>query len=149
MRRCLFLAAVGLFGAIAPQAAADLSRTPLTENPRILGREVKELVLTGVVPVGRNLPPGLPTTVTYKMTPNRFRPVSEDAEGVFYQAVGPLQKHVARSRGGVYVNKKYPDLISPYLGDASNFRVPTKISPPLHPGHVRMFRVVFLKTNSR
>ena len=149
MRRCLFLAGLGLFCATAPQANADLPRKPLTENPRILGREVKELVLTGIVPVGKTLPPGLPTTNTYKMTPNRFRPVSEDAEGVFYQAAGPLQKHMPMSRGGVYINKKYPDMIMPYRGDASNVRVPVGIWEPLHPGHVQMFRAVFAKSKSR
>lgn len=148
MPRFLVLVGLGLIGAIVPQAEADLPRRPLIENPRILGREVKELVLTGVVPVGKTLPPGLPTTNTYKMSPNRFRPVSEDAEGVFYQAVGPLQKRMPMSRGGVYMNKKYPDMIMPYRGDATNVRLPLGIWEPLHPGHVRMFRVVFAKANS-
>jgi hypothetical protein len=89
-------------------AGAELPRTLLREPPHILGRPVKELVLSGTGPVGRDLPPELPTTTTYKMTPNRFRPVAEDAEGVFYQALGPLQKHMSMYRGGVYMSKNIP-----------------------------------------
>ena len=123
--------------------AADLPRSLLKEPPRVLGRPVKELVLNGTVPVGQVLPPGLPTTTTYKMTPNRFRPVAEDAEGVYYQAVGPLQKHLNWMRGGVYMSKTYPDMLSPYRGDASNVRLPVGKWKPLHPGHARKFRIAF------
>jgi hypothetical protein len=122
---------------------ADLPRTLLNEPPRILGRPVQELVLSGTVPVGRDLPPGLPTTTTFKMTPNRFRPVAEDAEGVFYQALGPLQKHMSMYRGGVYMSKEHPDMICPYLGNAANVRLPVRKWEPLHPGHARKFRIVF------
>ena len=128
-------------------AHADLPRTPLKERPRLLGREVEELVLKGTIPVGQPLPPGLPTTTTYKMTPNRFRPVSEDAEGIFYQAIGPLEKHLAWRRGGVYLSIANPDKMIPYLGDAGQFRFPVGMFDPLHPGHVRMFRVRYVVSN--
>lgn len=137
-----------LFGSAA-SLRADLPRTLLKQKPRIMGREVKELVLTGTVPVGKVLPPGLPTTITYKMTPNRFRPVSEDAEGVFYQALGPLQEKMPMYRGGVYMSKKFPDKLIPYRGDAADVRLPVGMWEPLHPGHAQMFRVVFEKSIPR
>ena len=99
MRVYLVLLAGSLLWVDNPAARADLPRTLLSEPPQIRGRPVKELVLTGTVPVGELLPPGLPTTITYKMTPNRFRPVAEDAEGVYYQAVDALQKHVSWDAG--------------------------------------------------
>jgi hypothetical protein len=139
------LVPTSILSASAPLAAAELPRMQLTGPPQILGREVKELLLTGTVPVGTLLPPGLPTTTTYKMTPNRFRAVAEDAEGVFYEAVGPLQKHLPGYRGGVYVSKRYPDMIRPYRGDASNLRRPVGLWEPLHPGHAQKFRIVFAK----
>ena len=145
MRRLLFLPAVSLVWANGLVAAAELPRTRLKTPPRIVGREVKELVLTGTVPVGQVLPPGLPTTTTFKMTPNSFRPVAEDAEGVFYQAVGPLQKHVAWNRGGVYVSKQFPDMIRPYRGDALAVHLPVGMWEPLHPGHAQRFRIVYAK----
>ncbi len=78
-----------------------------------------------------------------KAASNRFRPVAEDANGVFYQAVAPLQKHMPMYRGGVYMDKNFPDKISPYRGDASDVRLPVGIWKPLHPGHAQKFRVVF------
>ena len=141
--RLLFLLALALQWTGHSAGAADLPRTLLTEPPHVLGRPVKELVLSGNVPVGRVLPPGLPTTITYKMTPNRFRPVAEDAEGVYYQAVAPLQKHLTWMRGGVYMSKIHPDMLIPYRGDASAVRLPIGKSEPLHPGHAHKFRVVF------
>ena len=123
--------------------AGDLPRTLLKEPARVLGRPVKELVLSGTVPVGKLLPPGLPTTITYKMTPNRFRPVAEDAEGVYYQAVEPLQKHLSWMQGGVYMSKAHPDMLSPYRGDAADVRLPVGKWEPMHPGHAQKFRVVF------
>jgi hypothetical protein len=137
------LIAFSLLALCDSAVGAELPRTLLKEPPRILGRPVKELVLSGTVPVGRDLPPGLPTTTTYKMTPNRFRPVAEDAEGVFYQALGPLQKHMSMYRGGVYMSKTHPDMICPYLGNAANIRLPVGKWEPLHPGHAQKFRIVF------
>lgn len=143
MLRVTYLLALSLHCSSDLVAAADLPRTLLKEPPRVLGRPVKELILSGTVPVGQRLPPGLPTTITYKMTPNRFRPVAEDAEGVYYQAVGPLQKHLTRMRGGVYMSKAHPDMLSPYRGDASNLRLPVGKWEPLHPGHAQKFRIAY------
>ena len=143
MRVYLVLVAFWLLWAGNFAAGADLPRTLLSEPPQIRGRPVKELVLTGTVPVGELLPPGLPTTITYKMTPNRFRPVAEDAEGVYYQSVDALQKHVSWMRGGVYMSKTYPDMLVPYRGDASAVRQPVGRWKPLHPGHAQKFRIVF------
>ena len=143
MRIYLVLLACLLLWAAKPAARADLARTLLSEPPQIGGRPVKELVLAGTVPVGEILPPGLPTTITYKMTANRFRPVAEDAEGVYYQAVDALQKHVSWMRGGVYMSKTYPDMLVPYRGDAALVRQPVSRWKPLHPGHAQKFRVVF------
>ena len=143
MRVCLVLLASALVWASNPAARADLPRSALKAPPQILARQVKELVLTGTIPVGKLLPPGLPTTITYKMTPNTFRPVAEDAEGVYYEAVQPLQKHMPMYRGGVYMSKTHPDKLVPYRGHASDLRLPVAMSEPLHPGHAQKFRVVF------
>ena len=77
------------------------------------------------------------------MTPNRFRPVAEDAEGVYYQAVAPLQKHVGWMRGGVYMSKTHPDMLIPYRGNAAQVRLPVGKWEPMHPGHAQKFRLVF------
>lgn len=130
------------------EAIPGHQRTLLKESPKILGRPVEELVLTGTIPVGRQLPRGLPTMPTYKMTPNRFRPVSEDSKGVFYQSVGPLQKHMVHYRGGVYMSKQYPDKLVAYRGDAADPREAVHLWETLHPGHARMFRVIYRKPKS-
>ena len=77
------------------------------------------------------------------MTPNRFRPVAEDAEGVYYQAIQPLQKHLSWMQGGVYMSKTHPDMLMPYRGDAADVRLPVGKWEPMHPGHAQKFRVVF------
>lgn len=143
-RPVVFIVALSLHLLSVSEVAADLPRTLLKAPPHVLGRPVKELVLSGTVPVGKLLPPGLPTTITYKMTPNRFRPVAEDADGVYYQAVGPLQKHLSWMRGGVYMSKTYPDMLRPYRGDAAAVRLPVGKWEPLHPAHARKFRVAFV-----
>ena len=149
MLRLAVFVALSLHFSNSSTVAADLPRTLLKESPRVLGRPVKELVLSGTVPVGKLLPPGLPTTIAFKMTPNRFRPVAEDAEGVYYQAVAPLQKHLSWTRGGVYMSKTYPDMLCPYRGEASDVRLPVGKWEPLHPGHARKFRIAFATAEKR
>ena len=123
---------------VLPQTAgANPSRTVLKGPVRVSGREVKELILSTPIQAGRKLPPGLPTTDTYKVLPNRFLPAAEDKDGFFFQAVqrfrdrpmgySPQLWHAATA-GGLYVTKTQPLAIAPYSGDARN--------PPTSATHV-------------
>ncbi len=55
-----------------------------------------------------------------RMTPGTFIPVSEDAEGIYYQAVNGFLGIRGNSAigGGLYVSKSRPGLIWVYVGDA-------------------------------
>lgn len=86
----------------------------------INGVEVREFVVIAPILVGEKLPPGMPTTIRYEIRPNRFIPVSEDADGIYYQGDGAFQNTVSHATlGGLYVTKKPPVRIHPYTGDAS------------------------------
>ncbi len=104
---CSLLLSILLIG-VASSASADPPRGPLKTSPRIGGREVKELVLTAPVQMGEPLPPGLPTVRTYTISPNRFAPVSEDVNAVYYQADGTFAEG-NHDTGGLRVSKAYPD----------------------------------------
>jgi hypothetical protein len=111
---------------------ADPPRTALKGPPIISGREILEFAVVAPIHVGENLPPGLPTTITYEIRPNRFKPLSEDVDGIYYQCAGSFQNMVANATlGGLYVTKRSPILISPYTGDASYPRVPLSLDAPL------------------
>jgi hypothetical protein len=54
------------------------------------------------------------------MVPGTFIPVTEDAGGIFYQAVNDFVQIRGNDRiaGGVYVSKSQPGMIWVYTGDA-------------------------------
>ena len=112
----------------------------------INGREVREFVLTASIQVGHNLPPGLPTTITYEMLPNRFKATCEDADGIYYQSVGPFQKRVGTSPpGGLYVTKKPPVQFYPYTGDAHILRMRVSLESALSAADLRNVHFVPVK----
>jgi hypothetical protein len=97
-----------LFTLLAPDANADSPRDPVTELPRVFGREAPILILGGPITVNRSQP-GIPffATVMVELPPGFFVPVSQDAEGVFYQSVKgvrPLRRYQPAG-GGLYVGK--------------------------------------------
>jgi hypothetical protein len=131
----------------SPSLPAD-SRTRLKGPPMILGHEVREFVLVAPVSVGKKLPPGLPTTITYEMLPNRFIAACEDGSGIFYQAVGPFQNVVGGGRlGGLCVTKSAPVEFYPYTGDARYLRMPLFLQAPLSIADLR--KVHFVRTNEK
>jgi hypothetical protein len=88
--------------------------------PMIGGRAVPELVLTTPIHVGRQHR-GMLIMPELTIFPNRFVPVREDAEGVYYQAVATFQPetvHGSGSTGGLYLSKAHPEKVWAYVGDA-------------------------------
>ena len=123
---------------------ADPPRTALKGPPMINGREILEFALVAPVHVGQDLPPGLPTTITYDIRPNRFTPVSEDADGIYYQGAGKFQNMVSNATlGGLYVTKKPPIEIFAYTGDARYQRMPLSLDAPLNAADLRKIKFRF------
>ena len=83
-----------------------------------------ELVLTVPIHLGRQYP-GMPIMPEMTVLPNRFKPVREDAEGIYYQAVAQFMPGDATNTGGLYLNKKNPERVWAYVGDGrgANFKV--------------------------
>lgn len=111
---------------VSPSTAdADPPRTRLTGTPRLQNRDVPELILLSSIAVGRELPPGLPTTTTFRMLPNRFVAACEDRDGIYYQGVGPVRAGLGgvAATGGLYASKTDSELVVAYLGDARRLHV--------------------------
>ena len=87
-----------------------------TRAPLIAGRPVPGLVLTAAIHLGRQHP-GMPIMPEMTVLPNRFMPVREDAEGIYYQAVAQFMPGDASNTGGLYLNKKNPEKVWAYVGD--------------------------------
>jgi hypothetical protein len=100
---------------------ADLPRTPVTAVPRVFGRDIERFVLLKPLGIDRSKP-GVPfrSTIMVIMSPGTFIPVTEDADGIFYQAVNGFLQIRGNNRidGGVYVSKSRPGIIWAYVGDA-------------------------------
>ena len=118
-KRCLV--GLVLLGLTSHIVRADLPRTPVTGVPRIFGREIERFVLLKPLSVDRSKP-GVPfrSTIMVIMSPGTFIPVTEDAGGIFYQAVnGFLEiRGNKRTSGGVYVSKSRQGIIWVYVGHA-------------------------------
>lgn len=144
--RLNFLLLLFLLG--APGALpADPPRSALKGPPVINGREVLEFAVTAPISVGQKLPPGLPTTIIYEIRPNRFKPVSEDVDGIYYQCAGSFQNMIANATlGGLYVTKRPPLLIFPYTGDASYPRMPLSLDAPFSSADLRKVKLRFGRT---
>lgn len=131
---------LGVF--VAGVAQADEPRTRVKGTPRILGREIEQLVLVSTIHVGReDRPvPGMLTMPDYYILPNRFVAVSETSEGVYYQAVGPFRPGQS-GEGGLWVSKTTAGLVTSYVGDARNPRVPLRLILQLNPKDVRKLKL--------
>lgn len=110
-----------LLGLTSQVVRADLPRTPLRVVPRVFGRDIERFVLLVPIVVNRS-EGGLPfsATIMVRMVPGTFIPVTEDAEGIFYQAVNGFLRIRGNNRidGGVYVSKSRQGVIWVYVGDA-------------------------------
>src|SRR4051812_1840387 len=65
-----------------------------TRAPFIGGRSVPELVLTVPLHLGGQVP-GMLIRPEMTVLPNRFKPVREDGEGIYYQAVSQFMPGTA------------------------------------------------------
>lgn len=113
--------AIILVGFGAQVDFADLPRTPLKTTPRILGHEVRRLMLATSLKIDRSKAGGKRVDfLMLDMSPGPFVPVSEDAEGVYYQAAHGV--HVIfpyyLTHGGIYVSKFAQDRMWAFKGDA-------------------------------
>lgn len=100
---------------------ADLPRTPIKGVPRVLGRDIECFVLLAPIVVDRSKPGvRFADIIMVRIVPGTFVPVTEDAGGIFYQAVnGFLEiRGSNKTDGGVYVSKSQPGMIWVYVGNA-------------------------------
>jgi hypothetical protein len=126
--------------------SADEPRTLLKRTPRILGREIEQLVLVVPIHLGRQMP-GMLTMPEYDILPNRFVAASEDSDRVYYQAVARFRPQAlgACARcgmdGGLSVSKTRGDLVVAYTGDARDPRVSLNFGPSLESQQIRGLKV--------
>jgi hypothetical protein len=131
---------------VAGMVYADEPRTLVKGTPRILGREIEQLVLLVPIHLGRQIP-GMITMPEYDILPNRFVAASEDSGGVYYQAVARFKPQVSGAcarcgvDGGLSVSKTRVDLVIPYTGDARDLRLPLDFGPSLEREQVRRLKV--------
>ena len=101
---------------VSPGHGAPLrSESELT--PILFGRQVSELVVTAEIRFGKALPAGLPTVPAHTLRPNRFFPVREDSNAVYFQADGTAFAEGSARPGGLCVSKKSRDEIYGYRGN--------------------------------
>ncbi|MFN2507834.1 MAG: hypothetical protein ABR589_03580 [Chthoniobacterales bacterium] len=100
-----------LLGLASPVLRADLPRTAVTRVPQVLGRDIERLVLLTPIVVDRSKP-GVPfaNTIMVRIVPGTFIPVSDDPEGIYYQAVNGFLSIRSNNviDGGLYVSKSRP-----------------------------------------
>ena len=127
---------------LAGMVRAEEHRTLVKGTPRILGREIEQLVLVSMIHVGRQGRPvqGMLTMPEYHVSPNRFVAASEDSECVYYQAVARFRPGT-NNEGGLLVSKTTPGIVYSFLGDARNLRVPLRMMLPLDPADVRKLKL--------
>lgn len=100
---------------------ADLPRTPIKGVPRVLGRDIECFVLLAPIVVDRSKPGvRFADIIMVRIVPGTFVPVTEDAGGIFYQAVNGFLEIRGSNKigGGVYVSKSQPGMIWVYVGNA-------------------------------
>jgi hypothetical protein len=123
----------------------------LKTPPRISGRVVKELMLATSVYMGSGGPsvPGGPTMPgNYAIRANRFIPVSEDPDYVYYQANGSFAEG-GSAQGGLRMSKIYPDQVFAYFGDGRYPKIKLNCWQPLLPGDVRKIRVRYADAGAK
>ena len=122
--------------------SAEERRTLVKGVPRILGREIEQLVLASTIHVGKEgrPVPGMLTEPDYHVLPNRFVAASEDSESVYYQAVARFRPGTIEE-GGLMLSKTTPGIVYSFMGDARNLRVPLQMMLPLKPEDVRKLKL--------
>ncbi len=120
-----FIAFAGLLIFVSPLMYADLPRTAVRGVPRVGGgQEVERFVLMQTIHISH---PNMrrADAMEYWMLPGQFVPVSEDVEGVYFQATsgfriyrGSMGQQVVP--GGLHVSKTRNDRILPYIGNAKD-----------------------------
>ena len=115
---------------LAASALAGRSRSAVAGTPQIGDRSVPRFILMERVKVDRSGPVmrsgDLAHMIGCHLVPGQFVPVSQDADGVYYQASNGIQRysrHVLLKsgsvvHGGLYVSKTRPDNVLIYEGDA-------------------------------
>ncbi|HEV3409119.1 MAG TPA: hypothetical protein VG095_02415 [Chthoniobacterales bacterium] len=142
--RCslLNLTACVLFASATSRA--DPPGQLITSVPIIGGRAVPEIVVTRKMLIGRQHP-GMPIVREIILLPNRFVPVREDAEGFYFQAVAQFQPvsgaNPDEAYGGLYLNKKHPERVSAYVGQARSARFAPRNILRLQPDQVRQLKL--------
>jgi hypothetical protein len=110
-----------LLGFTGQVVRADLPRTAISGIPRVLGREIECFILLAPIVVDRSKAGvRFADIIMVRMVPGTFVPVSEDAGGIFYQAVNGFLEIRGSNKigGGVYVSKSQPGMIWVYVGNA-------------------------------
>jgi len=127
---------------LAGMANAEERRTLVKGTPRILGREIEQMVLVSMIHVGKEdrRVPGMLTEAEYYVLPNRFVAASEDSEWVYYQAVARFCPG-GIVEGGLMVSKTAAGIVYSFMGDARNLRVPLRMILPLKPADVRKLKL--------
>ena len=127
---------------LAGMARAEERRTLVKGPPRILGREIQQLVLASMIHVGKEgrPVPGMLTEPEYYVLPNRFVAASEDSKWVYYQAVARFSP-AGIAEGGLMVSKTTAGSVYSFMGDARNLRVPLRMILPLKPEDVRKLKL--------
>jgi len=113
---------------------AGPARTVVKGTPKVGGgQEVERFVLMQTIHIDH---PNMrrADAMEYWMLPGQFIPVSEDAEGVYYQATsgfrifrGSMGQKVVH--GGLYVSKTRKDRILAYVGNAKELGQGLEIDP--------------------
>lgn len=114
---------VGPFPLYGQNRLPALKRQPVHGAPLICGRKISQFIL--LAPVDFTPDDHFSMDRIHGFPKGLFQPASEDADGVFYQAVNgvtvgrpnpPYEHHL--TTGGIYVNKTKPGNAYGYIGDA-------------------------------
>jgi hypothetical protein len=126
-RLASFAIVIGLVCFASSPSHADLPRSLVQGIQKVGGgQEIERFVLLQTVHIAH---PNMrrADAMEYWMLPSVFVPVSEDSEGVYYQATsgfriyrGTMGQRVVP--GGLYVSKTRSDRILPYVGNAKELR---------------------------
>lgn len=110
--------------AFVATAGAEPPRTPVKGAAKIQGRTIEQLVLfdSNRIEAGASHRQGSERW-GYVLIPSKYLPVSESAEGGFFQTARGLRllrpaSGEDFSDGGLWVSKRHPNEICPYFGNA-------------------------------
>jgi hypothetical protein len=129
MSFCTLFHRTGTVGAmlfiLAALLEAKPARTAVKGTPTVGGREVARFVLLERLKVDRSGPgmtySDLADRISCVVLAGQFIPVSEDAQGVYYQGSNGIKRLIKPTNvvdGGIYVSKTRPDGVFVYEGDA-------------------------------